>query len=572
MPGSPQPDARSATKWSGSSASGATGWPRSTGLRSTSSGGRRRFRAGLPRVRRALANVPTYMIGDDHEITDDWYTSRQWRERVFSRTLGVDIIRNGVSAYAVMQAWGNDPRRWAQGPEARLLQEISAFMALTPEARRTSADALHELLGLPRPEPAPGDPPRPTPTFRPLVEFSYQVEGPCHRVLVVDGRTKRRFPHRTSAAGGIDYEGGNALLPDDVQPTGLPGEQSFGLFGDSPMSAALPLPPIGDTKLTLVVLAVPALGPEGMELALVPLQRLARMLLDVDAESWAYEPGTYEALLAALARYQSVVVLSGDIHAGFTAFADYWSAAPGEPVRTARIVQLVASGLTKDWGSYGPAFIGHTLSHEIFESGTTPTQPLAERVGWGTPLRQVPVEPPTLGDLVTLPAGQVAHPTYRARLRMRAPVVPTHGWPAGTTEARDPHWAWRASMVRDEREEFAATPSTVSRWTPVTLPPDPLAPSDVGWHATAARRMAYGRVFCFLPNVGVVTFEKDPNDPAQWAVRHVLAGELPDAARHGQHAGLAAAVHRAQGVADPAGADHLAVGPAPHRRRRRLGQ
>ena len=137
--------------------------------------------------------------------------------------------------------------------------------------------------------PPPGSPPRPTPTFRPLVEFSYQVEGPCHRVLVVDGRTKRRFPFRTSQAGGIDYEGGNALLPDDVHPTGLPGEQSFGLFGDSPMAAALPPRPMADTKITLVVLAVPALGPEGMELALVPLQRLARLLTQVDAESWAYE-------------------------------------------------------------------------------------------------------------------------------------------------------------------------------------------------------------------------------------------------------------------------------------------
>ena len=355
----------------------------------------RRFRAGLPRVRRALANVPTYMIGDDHEITDDWYFSRQWRERVFTRTLGVDIIRNGLTAYTVMQAWGNDPRRWSQGPEANLLQAISAFMALSPAARRTSSDAVHELLGLPRPAPPPGSPPQPTPTFRPLVEFSYQVEGPCHRVLVVDGRTKRRFPHRLSQAGGIDYEGGNALLPDDVHPTGLPGEQSFGLFGDSPMAAALPPRPTADTKITLVVLAVPALGPEGMELALVPLQRLARLLTQVDAESWAYEPGTFEALLASLARYESVVLLSGDIHAGFTAYADYWSAPDGQPVRTARIVQLVSSGLTKDWGEYGPAFIGHTLSHEIFESATTPTQPHAERVGWGTPLKQVPVEPPT---------------------------------------------------------------------------------------------------------------------------------------------------------------------------------
>src|SRR6185503_1520562 len=223
-------------------------------------------------------------------------------------------------------------------------------------------------------------------------------------------RTKRRFPHRTSQAGGIDYEGGNALLPGDVHPTGLPGEQSFGLFGDSPMAAALPPRPPSDTKLTLVVTGVPVLGPEGMELALVPLQRLARLLRSVDAESWAYEPGTYEALLAALARYESVVLLSGDIHAGFTAFADYWSAPGGQPVRTARFVQLVSSGLTKDWGEYGPALIGHTLTHEIFESATTATLPHAERVGWGEPLRQVLAEPPRLGDLVTVPPSKVAHP------------------------------------------------------------------------------------------------------------------------------------------------------------------
>ena len=136
---------------------------------------------------------------------------------------------------------------------------------------------------------------------------------------------------------------------------------------------------------------------------------------------------------------------------------------------------------------------------------------------------------------------------------MRAPVVPTHGWPAGTTEARDPNWAWRAFMVRDEREEFPTTPTAVSRTTPVELPArSAVRPSIVGWHAAAARRMAYGRVFCFLPNVGVVTFEKD------------LAGSVGGAARAGRraaadapmpdrlHAGGPAAVHRPQGVADAA--------------------
>ncbi|MEM9907710.1 MAG: hypothetical protein AAF921_22090, partial [Cyanobacteria bacterium P01_D01_bin.44] len=36
------------------------------------------FYAGLPKVRRVLANVPTYMTFDDHETTDDWNITQNW--------------------------------------------------------------------------------------------------------------------------------------------------------------------------------------------------------------------------------------------------------------------------------------------------------------------------------------------------------------------------------------------------------------------------------------------------------------------------------------------------------------
>lgn len=480
----------------------------------------RRFKKGLPLVRRALANVPTYMIADDHEITDDWYFSRQWRDRVFTRPLGVATIRHGLMAYSAMQAWGNDPRRWSTGPERELLEQMSIWTTLTPDARRQSADTLpwvqgrlHELLGLPyvRPSTAPPDPA--LPTFRPLVQYSYQIEGPCHRVVVIDGRTRRRFPSRTAQAGGIDYEG------------------ATGLFGDSPMAEALPPPPEGDQKLTLVVAGVPVLGPEGMEAVLLPFQRLARLLLTVDAEAWSYEPGTFEALLWALARYESVVMLSGDIHLACTVVLDYWSAPESQPVRTARIVQLISSGFTQDWGGKTPVLKANALTHDILEQATTAADP-SERVGWGTPVRTTLTPPSPLGKLVTLKEGVVAHPTYRSRLKMRAPVVPTVGWPAGSVEGRTPHWAWRMSMVRDERPEWLEPPTTGPapdaphghRWTPVTLAPDPIATESAGWHAQAARRQAYGRTFSFQTNVGIVTFE---GSGTAWSVRHVIAGELP---------------------------------------------
>ena len=289
----------------------------------------RRFRAQLPRVRRALANVPTYMVPDDHDVSDDWYFSREWREQVFTRPLGVDIVRNGLMAYRADAGVGqrsaalvalvrsgscsiaspDSRRRWPRPPGSLARFHARASTACTncsdfPRASNTGV----------------------APTFRPLVEFSFQVEGPASSRAGVDGRTKRRFPFRTSQAGGIDYEGATGLI-NDALPTGLPGEEATGLFGDSPMAAALPPRPAGDTKLTIVVTGVPLIGPEGMELALVPFQRFARLLGEVDAESWAYEPATFEAMLAALARYESVVLLSGDVHIGWSAELDYWSCA-----------------------------------------------------------------------------------------------------------------------------------------------------------------------------------------------------------------------------------------------------
>src|SRR5690606_30324094 len=40
-----------------------------------------RFRAAGPKVARALADVATYMIFDDHEITGDWNLSKRWINR-----------------------------------------------------------------------------------------------------------------------------------------------------------------------------------------------------------------------------------------------------------------------------------------------------------------------------------------------------------------------------------------------------------------------------------------------------------------------------------------------------------
>ena len=89
------------------------------------------FYDSLPRVRRALANVPTYMVFDDHDVTDDWNIGRAWRDQVYTSPLGRRIITNALVAYALFQDWGNDPLRYrGQGPFRDLLDHALEYQPL----------------------------------------------------------------------------------------------------------------------------------------------------------------------------------------------------------------------------------------------------------------------------------------------------------------------------------------------------------------------------------------------------------------------------------------------------------
>ncbi|MCH2204480.1 MAG: hypothetical protein MK132_01210 [Lentisphaerales bacterium] len=65
------------------------------------------FIKGLPRVRRLLANISTYMIFDDHDVTDDWNINNYWKENITSP--GKRLIGNAMAAYWLFQGWGNKP-------------------------------------------------------------------------------------------------------------------------------------------------------------------------------------------------------------------------------------------------------------------------------------------------------------------------------------------------------------------------------------------------------------------------------------------------------------------------------
>src|SRR5690606_28198051 len=86
------------------------------------------FVQGLSRVARALTHVPSLMIFDDHDITDDWNLSARWEVTAYGHPLSRRIIGNALIAYLLCQAWGNQPERFGERLEQtqRLLETAAA--------------------------------------------------------------------------------------------------------------------------------------------------------------------------------------------------------------------------------------------------------------------------------------------------------------------------------------------------------------------------------------------------------------------------------------------------------------
>ena len=59
----------------------------------------------LPKVRRALAHIPVYMIFDDHDVTDDWNLTRGWEQEVYGNPFSKRMIGNALTGYLLCQGW-----------------------------------------------------------------------------------------------------------------------------------------------------------------------------------------------------------------------------------------------------------------------------------------------------------------------------------------------------------------------------------------------------------------------------------------------------------------------------------
>jgi hypothetical protein len=230
-----------------------------------------------------------------------------------------------------------------------------------------------------------------------------------------------------------------------------------------------------------------------------------------DAEGWSANEEAQEKLFAKLAPYGKALLLSGDVHYGCTLTLDYWRKGTATP---SRIVQLTSSSAHNVFKEIVEAVLRRDMLLQVYE------QLPAERIAWKD------------ASPIQLPGG--AHIGFGRRARMhRSPsLLPTGGWPAGTTIPADkpPDWTWRINLLRDGRPTSDLPPPLR---TPA-LATEFNAGDPVNGYRAVAGRHAHAalthfdpvRQVVFVTNVGVVSFS---GAGATLSVTHtLLSQDAPD--------------------------------------------
>ena len=236
-----------------------------------------RAREAMPKIRRILANVPTYMICDDHEITDDWNITKEWVENVKASSCGMQVVANGLAAYWAFQAWGNNPNLFDQN----FVDVVSGYLCKSGNVTINEKNVFQNYLW----------------NFH-----GWTFDAPTIPLtLFLDCRTQRQFD---------SFQGPPRLINDEGLQSILNLMQRIGYRRGEPLIIVSPTPVFG------------------FDLA-EELQRYLASKSNIykwDLETWSANERGFVRLLSFLGRdlgARHYICLSGDVHYGFTISATF---------------------------------------------------------------------------------------------------------------------------------------------------------------------------------------------------------------------------------------------------------
>jgi hypothetical protein len=146
-------------------------------------------RKALPSVRRILANIPTYMICDDHEVTDDWNITRESYERVKGSDCGKQVLANGLAAFWAFQGWGNRPDLYKEEFISFITQHLEKNGNVSSNDRKVFENHLLNFHG-------------------------WTFDAPTHPLTIfLDTRTQRHYDSFRGPPHLLNEEGLSSILP-----------------------------------------------------------------------------------------------------------------------------------------------------------------------------------------------------------------------------------------------------------------------------------------------------------------------------------------------------------------------
>lgn len=383
----------------------------------------RSFAHTLWKSRRVLANLPTYMIFDDHDVSDDWYLNQAWCLRVLGKPLGRRSVQNALLAYALFQGWGNTPAQFAPGHVGDKLLHATAQWSASAGSDAKAATTIARVVGLPAQNPHTG-----LPELQPngdvwilqrdpdALTWNYHLRSACHEVVVLDTRTWRGYP--------IDQE--------PTAPPMLLCPCAFDQQIRQPLQAPARPATFVIAPTNLISLRI---------IDWVQHWSLKqRKVFDNDVgDAWNIHKAAFATLLKTLfEQRQQVIVLSGDIHYGSAVNLEYWSF--DQPLATTSSQPCALAQLTSS------AIKNAEFKTQLVHTKLKSLLPERDRIVIGTADSQVQDSKrlflPT-GDPASLPAWQ-----YRIQWILRQPAQRlTTGTPMWLMAKNSKHPAWLSQLL-----------------------------------------------------------------------------------------------------------------------------
>lgn len=268
-------------------------------------------------IRQVFAALPTYMIFDDHEITNAWNLWPAWRARALAHGIEQTLV-DGLVAYWVYQGWGNIG---LQSADEHVLLNL---MRQGEQSGEDMLEALREQV-------------RKSVYEETSIRWHYEIST-SPPLFIMDARADR-----PAILNGSDPTSNASRILSQEQMEQLTAWMQAHADETTVLVSSVPalLPPV-------IGLAEYVAGARPFQhAAIAPLRRLGKMLaarqqklaLGMSFDHWPVFNATWRELVHLFKqRQRDLVILSGDVHFSYAMVARSFPSR-----KRARLYQLVAS-------------------------------------------------------------------------------------------------------------------------------------------------------------------------------------------------------------------------------------